>query len=362
MSITAGQDIEATDFIIQATAGEDLAVRDALYISSSDGKAYKCDADDVAKSVFVGFAQEATLTNNTVNIVHGGNLGGFSGFTIGGDVYLSGTAGAVTQTAPTLRKMYVGFATSASVIKIERRSATTYFTSDGTYIVPPWATMLYVDGWGGGGSGGSAANTSGSAEAGGGGGGGHRAALIPVSLLGAIVSVTVTVGQGGAAKATTGTQALPGDAGGDTTFGAFLVANGGTAGAASVANETAANGGTGGTVSGVGISLISESGQNGGNGSSVGNGSATAGGNAIEAGGGGGGAAADTSSGDSPEGAGGTSTRAGAGGAGHGTYSSGAATAVAGGLRSGGGGGAAAYQYSATSGAGRAGFLTVTAM
>lgn len=115
--IKANTDILATDFIIATTAGEALSARDAVYISTADGKAYKCDADDVTKIGFVGFAQEAAALNAAVNIINSGVATGFSGLTIGAQYFVSATAGAITTTKPTNYKI-VGTAVSATVIRI----------------------------------------------------------------------------------------------------------------------------------------------------------------------------------------------------------------------------------------------------
>lgn len=115
--IKSGQQILDTDFIFSLTAGENLSANDACYISTSDGKVYKCDADDTTKMDFVGFAQEAATTNNTVRLIHDGQMTGLSSLTIGAVYYLSGTAGAITATAPTNVKV-VGKAISATILKI----------------------------------------------------------------------------------------------------------------------------------------------------------------------------------------------------------------------------------------------------
>lgn len=118
--IKTGQNIDATDLVLALTAGEALSARDACYISSSDGKVYKCDADDTAKLGFIGFAQEAAVLNGAVNLVYANHMGGFSALTIGAPYYISGTAGAVTATAPT-NVVRVGTAVSATQILISNR-------------------------------------------------------------------------------------------------------------------------------------------------------------------------------------------------------------------------------------------------
>ena len=120
--IKTGQTIAASDYLIVTTAGEALSARDAVYISASDGKAYKCDADDTTKMDFAGFAQEAAALNAAVNVVcH--LMTGFSGLTINAVYYLSNTPGAISTT-PGTNAAIVGFAVSASVILIQSTAIT----------------------------------------------------------------------------------------------------------------------------------------------------------------------------------------------------------------------------------------------
>lgn len=367
-----GQTLDETDLVVVTTAGEALLIRDAVYISSADGKAYKCDNTDPLKSDFFGFAQAAASALAAINVVADGHLGGFSGLTIGATYYLS-TAGAITATAPTIsHREVVGFAVSATTIKLEKRRNTQYYTVAGTYTIPPWATLLYVEGWSAGASGSAVRGNGTSAEAGGGASGGHRSALIPISALGGVATVAVAVGVGGAAiniASGTSTVATVGNAGGNTTFGSFLTVNGGGAPGASSVNETAVLGGVAGAVSGGNLVVITEAGVNGGGASSVGVGSASAGGNGTEAGGSGAGAASDGSSGLAYSAAGGTSTRAGAGGASAAAYQTGSGVlqATNGGFKGGGGGAVAHMSDGVTnrqliSGKGGDGFFAVTAM
>lgn len=69
-----------------------------------------------------GFAATDTVAGDKVTILRKGKLNGFTGLTIGKDVYLSETAGGVVQTAPSdsgdcVQK--VGYAISATEIVIE---------------------------------------------------------------------------------------------------------------------------------------------------------------------------------------------------------------------------------------------------
>lgn len=116
----AGDTILASHFVIQTTAGEALSARDSVYISTSDGKAYKTDADDSAKIEFVGFAQAAASTDASVNIEID-LQDGFSGLTRG-PYYLSGTAGAITTTPPSSGHVVpIGRAVNTTTILIEKQ-------------------------------------------------------------------------------------------------------------------------------------------------------------------------------------------------------------------------------------------------
>lgn len=119
--LKADNDILASDFIITLVAGEALSARDAVYILTSDGKAYKCDADDSTKIGFIGFTEEACSSGANINIRTAGIMPGFSGLTINAPYYVSATNGAITATKPTNYKL-VGIALSATVIKIAEYS------------------------------------------------------------------------------------------------------------------------------------------------------------------------------------------------------------------------------------------------
>lgn len=102
---------------ISITAGENLAIRDVVYISTTDGKAYKCDADDPTKLDWIGVMAEAVLMNNTGRCYTDGNtVGGFTGLTTGEWYELSSTAGAITIGFDNK----VGVAISTTQIKITK--------------------------------------------------------------------------------------------------------------------------------------------------------------------------------------------------------------------------------------------------
>lgn len=250
------------------------------------------------------------------------------------------------------------------------------FTGSGTWTKPSGfhaGSMVLIQAWGGGASGakGDSANPT---RGGGGGGGAYTEKWMPLSSLGA--TVTVTIGAGGAAKTTKG----DGNSGGDTTFGSHLTAYGGAGGKVGSTSSDVGGGGGGslgagsGQTGGIPSSLYmggttananSDGGGGGGatntkggdasNGGGAGGGGATggvgagtggAGGMSFNGGGGGGGGAGATA------GAGGTSVNGGAGGAG----ATGANNATAGSQPAGGGGGS----EGGDSGAGGAGKIVVT--
>jgi hypothetical protein len=186
------------------------------------------------------------------------------------------------------------------------------FESSGTWTKPTSGTpkMVEVICIGGGGGGGNGATSTPSSGGGGGGGGGRTRQVFLASLLGA--TETVTIGNGGTA----------GNAGGVTTFGAFLKAYGGNNGA-NGAVDAASAGGAGGAGMGVGsASTLSSASGGAGGGAGVSGASGGAGGSGYLNGGAGGGAGGGRSNSNMSGGAGGsqigrgTSITGGAGGAG----------------------------------------------
>lgn len=248
MSHLAGQDINATDFIIELTAGEALTTNDSVYISASDGKAYKTDADDLTKMDFAGFVLLTASINTTVRIKQYGHLDGFSGLTINAPLYESGTAGAVTHTAPT-NKRIVGIAVTATLVRIftgVRRIETQTFTADGTWTKRAGLVWVDVDAQGAGGGGDDVGGGTGGA----GGGGSRVLKRIMASALSATETVTVGVG---------GTFTVAGES---TTFGAHVTAAGGAA-------ASGATGGAGGTASGGDVNISGSPGGQGNGGAAM---------------------------------------------------------------------------------------------
>lgn len=112
----------------------------------------------------------------------------------------------------------LSWATSAQPIDVQT------FDSSGTWSKPSQGSVAYVEVWGAGGSGAAGASST---NRNGGAGGGYMARLIPLSSLGA--TETVTVGAGGASRNT----AVNGQTGGNSNFGTWVYAYGGSGGTTS---------------------------------------------------------------------------------------------------------------------------------
>ena len=146
----------------------------------------------------------------------GGSAGAFTSVTVGTDLTLTG---GVLSANPSV-------------------GGTQFYSAAGTYTFTVPAVALRVKLWGGGGGSGG---TSGTAVSSGAGGGGFAESAITGLTVGS--TVTVTVGGGGTAGANSPTN---GGTGGTTSFGASVVATGGTGSGGTTGSVSTANG-TGGT-------------------------------------------------------------------------------------------------------------------
>jgi hypothetical protein len=225
------------------------------------------------------------------------------------------------------------------------------FNASGTWTKPASGVSTTIECWGGGGSGRRDSSSGGS----GGGGGGYVLRKIDTASLGA--TETVTIGAGGASKTSNG----GGNAGGNSTFGAWVTAYGGAGGAGSASPGYFGGGGggprsagsgeiggspsSGGTPGNGGGNTVQAQGgiyHGGGGGFGGMSGSGNAGAGSVFGGGGGGGTEGTSSS------PGGTSINGGDGGASN--YNSNNATA---GSQPGGGGGGSESGNSGAGGAGK---------
>lgn len=108
------------DLDVRGTAGEALALGDVVYISSSDGRWYRADADAPSTSVnagMVAMVPAAISSGATGSFRLQGRITGLAGLSIGSLYYVSGTAGALTSTAPAnARGIGVADSTSTMVL------------------------------------------------------------------------------------------------------------------------------------------------------------------------------------------------------------------------------------------------------
>ena len=95
--------VKKTWIRVKATAGEALDTGELVCIKDSDGYAYQADANDsdLRPAIGVVGSKTASASGKTVEIIITGKLSGWSSLTEGQLGYLSETAAAVTQSAPT---------------------------------------------------------------------------------------------------------------------------------------------------------------------------------------------------------------------------------------------------------------------
>ena len=111
--LTLPGDVEADEFIgslrgrvqFKAQAGENLTKGQPVYISGVSGNTpivMLADANDAGKMPAFGLASETVSANGSIEVVTYGQLEGMdtSAFTLGDTIYVSNTAGVLTNTAP----------------------------------------------------------------------------------------------------------------------------------------------------------------------------------------------------------------------------------------------------------------------
>jgi hypothetical protein len=120
MGLVAGEAL-ATAYLknsyarFSATAGETLAIGDVVCLKDSDVYAYKADSDNAtALRPAVGIVTKGGAGGTSVGITTYGIFGGYSSLAEGAPAYLSATAGAVTQTAPSGYLQQIGIAISTT--------------------------------------------------------------------------------------------------------------------------------------------------------------------------------------------------------------------------------------------------------
>ena len=119
LSVVNGGPVSVDQVNVAATAGETVAAGNLVYFKVSDGLWWKTDADTTTtiNDVLLGIAQGSGTAGNpiTLGVLVKGTDKNQSGLVQGSIYYASGTAGAITATAPTNEKA-IGQAKSATEI------------------------------------------------------------------------------------------------------------------------------------------------------------------------------------------------------------------------------------------------------
>lgn len=124
------------NLVVNLTAGETLAVNDAVYVSvgaadggRTSGRVYKADATNDSRIEFIGFALDAVSAGALVRVQVGGGVTGLSGLTLGKQVFASVTTPGATQaSSPTAAGQWVvpvGIATSATTLTVNAAGSAT---------------------------------------------------------------------------------------------------------------------------------------------------------------------------------------------------------------------------------------------
>jgi hypothetical protein len=135
------------DLDVIGTAGEDLAINDAVYLSAGDGSRvagrwYKTDADNNYSSstaTHVGMMPAALSSGASGSIRLQGRLTGLTSLTAGTPYYASATAGALTATAPTNART-IGVADSTTTLLLQDGQLTPIaqpISGTKTFVSPP---------------------------------------------------------------------------------------------------------------------------------------------------------------------------------------------------------------------------------
>lgn len=122
LTITAANVLPATGYqhVGSYVAGENLTPFVPVYVNSSDGKVYKCDANDNTKLVMVGVTMNTATLGQKV-VVGAGKIDVGAILTKGLYYVVSATAGLVMETADLVEDDYivqVGFAMTTSIMNV----------------------------------------------------------------------------------------------------------------------------------------------------------------------------------------------------------------------------------------------------
>lgn len=96
-------------------SGYDVSMKLDTSTLDYDGKLYKADANDSARDELIGFAKDAGVLDDDIEVTIGGINSNQSSLTKGAKYYMSDTAGEIS-TAPWTQSVYVGKANSTTSI------------------------------------------------------------------------------------------------------------------------------------------------------------------------------------------------------------------------------------------------------
>ena len=120
---TGGTSAQSVAALAPATAGEALAVGDAVYVQSSDGRVYKALSNNMREKANVLGLVKAAVSNagDAVTVVVRGPIAGLSGLSAGVDYYLDNN-GEITETAPSggdVYSVHIGQAISETQLDVQ---------------------------------------------------------------------------------------------------------------------------------------------------------------------------------------------------------------------------------------------------
>lgn len=111
---------------VSGVAGENLTLNDCVYMSDGSGgkttgRWYQADADlpyGSVNALSTGFVAATVTTGSDCSVQKTGRISGFSALTAGAKYYISGTAGAITATAPTNAVLMAVADTTTSIVLV----------------------------------------------------------------------------------------------------------------------------------------------------------------------------------------------------------------------------------------------------
>jgi len=109
------------DVLAGRIAGEDLTAFDACYIKAADGLVWKSTGAAAGAAAKVrGFASKTTKAGAAVTLYKNVRVEYGAGLTPGADVYLSATAGTLSDTATTGGTNSIGFVVTDTRIQLDQ--------------------------------------------------------------------------------------------------------------------------------------------------------------------------------------------------------------------------------------------------